>query len=384
MDSDPVGPAARQSPSGPATNDDRDAELTRLRERLAFYQSFESLIQDNIARSGELLRQAVDMRESAATEIAAAQAEAAQQRADDRARYRILFSAMLDELTALQGQAERLARRLTSALDEIELDLPPGDTAPVLAEIDLRDDETLRRALALDSGPLDLFAAAGAVLGLDLPSRDTTAPESEADQSLAPEAAAQPDPAPPAHPGHDVDAEPAASHESELHRPPSPPAEPDPATAEAAQDDSRVDDIPDISPDVQPFAPDDIPSARQFTADNDLALQPTIVPTSITPESQAAEATSPADAGSAPPMNATIVLVHGVPRATTALSLKRYLEGLSHVGAVEPREFAEGILRLEVSGARPLAFDDLRSWSEGPSLEPVHLRDDLVEVRLSP
>ncbi|MEA2586539.1 MAG: hypothetical protein QOF33_4624, partial [Thermomicrobiales bacterium] len=53
------------------------------------------------------------------------------------------------------------------------------------------------------------------------------------------------------------------------------------------------------------------------------------------------------------------------------------------VGVVEPREFAEGILRLEVSGARPLAFEDLRSWSEGQGLEPVHLRDDLVEVRLS-
>jgi hypothetical protein len=85
-----------------------------------------------------------------------------------------------------------------------------------------------------------------------------------------------------------------------------------------------------------------------------------------------------------PTISATVVLVHGVPSATTALSLKRYLEGLSHVGAVEPREFAEGILRLEVSGVRPLAFDDLRSWSEGDSLEPVHLRDDLVEVRLSP
>ncbi len=78
-----------------------------------------------------------------------------------------------------------------------------------------------------------------------------------------------------------------------------------------------------------------------------------------------------------------IVLVHGVPRATTDLSWKRYLEGLAHVGAVEPREFAEGILRLEVSGNRPLAFEDLRSWPEGPRLEPVHLRDDLVEVRLA-
>src|SRR5262245_61461128 len=140
MDSDPVGPSARQWLSRSPSGDDRDAELTRLRERLAFYQSFEGLIQDNIARSGDLLRQAMEMRESAASEIATAQADAVRQRADDRSRYRILFSAMLDELTALQGQAERLARRLTSALDEIELDLPIGATSPSLAEIDLRDD----------------------------------------------------------------------------------------------------------------------------------------------------------------------------------------------------------------------------------------------------
>ena len=76
------------------------------------------------------------------------------------------------------------------------------------------------------------------------------------------------------------------------------------------------------------------------------------------------------------------MLVHGVPRATTALSLKRYLEGLAHVSGVEPREYAEGILRLHVIGERPVQIDDLRGWSDGSGLEPVHLRDDLVEVRL--
>jgi hypothetical protein len=79
---------------------------------------------------------------------------------------------------------------------------------------------------------------------------------------------------------------------------------------------------------------------------------------------------------------ATAVLVHGVPRATTALSLKRFLESLPHVSSVEPREYAEGILRLHVTGQRPLQIDDLRGWSDGNGLEPVHLRDDLIEVRL--
>ena len=77
------------------------------------------------------------------------------------------------------------------------------------------------------------------------------------------------------------------------------------------------------------------------------------------------------------------MLVHGVPRATTALSLKRYLEGLAQVHSVEPREYAEGILRLQVSSDRPVGLDDLRGWPEGNALEPVSVSDDFVEVRLN-
>jgi hypothetical protein len=31
---------------------------------------------------------------------------------------------------------------------------------------------------------------------------------------------------------------------------------------------------------------------------------------------------------------------------------------------------------------RPLQLDDLRGWPDGTGLEPVHVRDDLIEVRL--
>jgi hypothetical protein len=79
---------------------------------------------------------------------------------------------------------------------------------------------------------------------------------------------------------------------------------------------------------------------------------------------------------------ATTVLVHGVPRATTALSLKRYLEGLEQVHNVEPREYAEGVLRLQVSSDRPVGISDLRGWPEADDLEPVEVRDDFLEVRL--
>jgi hypothetical protein len=77
-----------------------------------------------------------------------------------------------------------------------------------------------------------------------------------------------------------------------------------------------------------------------------------------------------------------MVLVHGVPRAAAALSLQRHLAGLDHVEGVEAREFAEGILRLQVTARTPLALDDLRAWDAGAELEPVHVQDDVIEVRL--
>jgi hypothetical protein len=101
------------------------------------------------------------------------------------------------------------------------------------------------------------------------------------------------------------------------------------------------------------------------------------------PEPREQATPAAAIASPATTMRTTTLLVHGVPRATTALSLKRYLEGLSHVHEVEPREFAEGILRLQITGLRPLDIGDLSGWPEGQGLEAIHVREDLLEVRLA-
>jgi hypothetical protein len=77
-----------------------------------------------------------------------------------------------------------------------------------------------------------------------------------------------------------------------------------------------------------------------------------------------------------------IMLVHGVPRAATALSLQRYLAQLGQVETVEPREYAGGVLRLHVAVREPVSVEDLRGWKEGAGFEPVHARHDLIEVRL--
>jgi hypothetical protein len=210
-----------------------EAELKRLRERVAFYESFDGLINDNIARSGHLLREAAEVRESAQRSVA----EAERQSEIVRANYRDLLSSLLGETEQLRAQADALAGRVAYARDQLSPAVPAAAPPPPPFE------------------------------------------------------------APPA-------------------------AEPEPAPA--------------------PTAP-------------------------------------PQEATAATP---TILLVHGVPNAMTALSLKRFLEELAFIERVDPREFAEGILRIEVTGNRSLTLDDITAWSTELALEPVHLRPDLVEVRL--
>jgi hypothetical protein len=80
----------------------------------------------------------------------------------------------------------------------------------------------------------------------------------------------------------------------------------------------------------------------------------------------------------------TTLLVHGVPRASAALGLKSYIEKLDFVDSVEPREFAAGLLRLQVDGARPLTLDDLSGWTLADRIELKSAGKDLLELGLLP
>jgi hypothetical protein len=392
MDND-ADRTAREWLSRSPSEDERDAELVRLRERLAFYQSFDGLIHDNITRSGDLLRQAMQMRESAAAEIAAAKADAERQRTDDRDRYRQLFSGLLDEVTTVQVQAERLARRLTNALDQIEMEGASGPYAALPTDLDFEDSLPFNDPLSLDQ-PVETLLEEAEALATDDALANLIDPTDDEHVSPVFEPTGETLSEVEASAERDEVVSITSSENSAEHQLPTieqidaaiddvitkaDDSEESPLrAAEPAEIESR--NLPnDIPLDIEPFAPEDIFQSRGFMATTDLTLRSSNDTESIFPE--LAPTTRIASRSGSP--NATIVLVHGVPRATTALSLKRYLESLAHVGAVEPREFAEGILRLEVSGNRPLAFEDLRSWPEGLRLEPVHLRDDLVEVRLA-
>jgi hypothetical protein len=419
-----------------------DAEIARLKERLSFYETFDSLIQENVSRAGELLRHAAATRENAEHQRAESRREMEQLRNDDRHEYRSLLSGLLDDVTTMQVQIERLARRVADALDDLEVTLPAGgnggylsattstppamesapplpieptmdellppdppgeaehgipvtppaeevEAAAIAAEIEtteaapastdhaalleaLFDADGIEPAAASPEHP-DTTLVMDEVVQEPESTESAVEPESGADSedesigdgvlSDEPFAATEPDPAP-AAPAEENTVEPAASSTATAvaAKPETPEAEEEPAPPK----------LPWISSDIRPFSVDGgagVGIRRPVTGD----LR--------TPES--AQRTSGATSTLvAPDGFATAVLVHGVPRATTALSLKRYLEGLPHVLTVEPREYAEGILRLHVTGQRTLKLDDLRGWSDGAEIQPVYIRDDLIEVRL--
>lgn len=122
-------------------------------------------------------------------------------------------------------------------------------------------------------------------------------------------------------------------------------------------------------------------AARVSTLREGLGGQPPTpapAPPAPTPQPDVAEAHATDDW---PAPRSIDVIAHQVPRATDALALQQYLAGLEPVARVEAREFAEGILRLEVISRRPLRAGDLAGW--GGTLPLALLRSGATTVELS-
>jgi hypothetical protein len=91
-----------------------ERQVRSLQERLAFYEGFDQLIQDNVAQARELFRLAAQEREAAATA-----AERAQRDADDRAaRFRGELESIAADVSAVTQAVEALSRRVARALGE--------------------------------------------------------------------------------------------------------------------------------------------------------------------------------------------------------------------------------------------------------------------------
>ncbi|MDP9363838.1 MAG: hypothetical protein M3Q10_06370, partial [Chloroflexota bacterium] len=110
----PAAPAAPSKPtSGGASAIER--ELARARERIAFYEGFDRLIQENIARSGDLLRQAAEQREAALREMELARAELERRRGEQRAT----LTGLAEELLGLQRRVGDLTGRVMAAIEDL-------------------------------------------------------------------------------------------------------------------------------------------------------------------------------------------------------------------------------------------------------------------------
>ena len=319
---------------------DVDEQLSRALERLRFYESFDRLIQDNIARSGDLLREAADLRERAQREIARAQADLDRTVTAREERHRLLLAILLDELAQMRRQNDRLYERIAEALADSEARRPPN-----AAPGDLGGSLDATRA---DRPPL---------LGTGV---------------LVP--GSSPSPTPVTEPAPDVT-----------------PSAPDvtPSALDASAVDDRLAQVvafeaaagtPTGGAGEEPSQTEDrAPAWRSLDVDDtETAARPAALDGPAELGTGAQEAPEVPQSGPRPVM----VLVHGVPRAAAALSLQRHLAGLEHVETVEAREYAEGVLRLQVMASRPLVLDDLRSWNGGTDLQSVHVQPDVVEVKL--
>ncbi len=263
--------------------DDRtaDDEVALLRQRLAWFESFDELMQSSVGNAGDILREAIEMREAATRDRHEAIAVSSRQHSETLLTYRAVFSGMLDDVTQLQGDAERIARRLSDAIDALEAELQP--------------------AVAFPSLPTSLNAQIASTV---------ESPDSALDAFDDMEALATEELGPISDQMSPLDVLPA-------HSSITPAPEPPPAATTAAED--------------KPF----------------------------------------------------ILLMHGVSKAATALSLKSYLERLDFVERVEPREFAAGVLRLQIQTDRALVDRDLASWEPGRDVTTLHARPGLLEVKLN-
>lgn len=243
--------------------------LTRARERLGFYESFDRIIQENIRRSGELMLEAISFREQAqareseANESRAARDRRLAEREEQQAR---ILDDLLTDIERSRATLATLGDRVQSALYELRgvpLDVSDTEPEPVTTVPEPASPAAQQAEIAVEAGG-------------------------------APEAIAEPE----------------------------------------------------------------IPDAATPTPDVDVGPEPA-------PEPRTVE-----------------VLVHGVPRAAVALSLQRHLGTVADVLTVEAREFAEGVLRLQVTSLRPLAATDLDGWRDGGGQTVLRADPSVLEVAL--
>jgi hypothetical protein len=106
--------ATKSSQSRPADCEALAQQVRYLQERLAFYEGFDHLIQENVAQARELFRLASQEREAAAAVGSQSQQDAERREAHLRSE----LEAIATDLRALSGTLDALTRRVSLAVGE--------------------------------------------------------------------------------------------------------------------------------------------------------------------------------------------------------------------------------------------------------------------------
>ena len=100
---------------------DPDVSMPELRERLAYYERFDSLIADTVRRSADLFRTAYEERHRAVAihpegELEAALIEAARRSEEQREEIHLLLAELLEDAGQVQRQVDQLLERVADAV----------------------------------------------------------------------------------------------------------------------------------------------------------------------------------------------------------------------------------------------------------------------------
>jgi hypothetical protein len=182
----PEKPAV-QIPDTPPRESDADRntleqQIRTLQERLAFYEGFDRLIQDNVAHSRELFRLAAQEREAAATAIDQARREAGRREAHLRGELELLATDLRQLSQIVEALTDRVARALGEPANRNgEADAPAAEVRserPVAVVVhgvpSAREALSLQRFVASLPQVADVSARefVGGVLRLDARVRD--------------------------------------------------------------------------------------------------------------------------------------------------------------------------------------------------------------------
>jgi hypothetical protein len=305
--------------------------LARARERLSFYEGFDRIIAENVRRSGELMLESLRVRDKLTTD---ANFLGAEERSRILRRLNGLDGAlntMQANLNDVLGQVADLRQSLTHA--------PVGDSFPTI--------ETTPGA-GTGSGDVDQATLMAMVAreSAEQASSDLTGTTTEPTTTDSPPTIApQPEPVAPA-PSPAPVAQPAAA----------------PIVAQRAE--------------PVPVSPAQTPPVQQAAA----PATPTPVPATPAPQT--------------PPIISSVtevwneqrtieVIAHDVTRAAVALALQGHLRSLPQVAMVDAREFASGMLRLQVAATASLSQADLTGWSGSEHMQIVQLQPTVVELRFN-